>query len=172
MSSLIHVFLCCFPADVMDSTPGSSVCISLLHPSPVMELPLSTPPSSPHQFTTKTTSPPPYKLVFGQTKPVSPRPTSSIRSHSEKPASSSRKSADNLHKEASVDPSLNQSLESDQGLVTLTFPSTTWSSCPSLQMTTPRSASGAKLTPSPPVSRLDSHRWPVLPPISPVRGEK
>lgn len=172
---LIHGFLCCFPADVTDSTPDGSICISL-HPSPVMELSLSSPPagSSPNQATTKTTTPQPYKLVFGQTKSFSPHPISSIRSHSEKPASSSKsiKTADNLHKEASIDPGLHQSLESDQGLVTLTFPSTTWSSCPSPQMTTPRSASGAKLTPSPPVSRLDSHRWPVLPPVSPVRGEK
>lgn len=158
-----------FPADATDSTPDVRIS---LHPSPVMELPPSPLPagSSPHQSSTKTTTPPHCELVFGQTKAFSPR----VDSHSEKPASSSksRKSTANPHKAAAVDPGLNPSSDSDQGLVTLTFPSTTWSSCPSPQMTTPRSAPGAQLTPSPPVSRLDSHRWPVLPPISPVRGEE
>lgn len=177
LSEITQSFLCPFAANVTDSDPEGSFCVSPLHPSPVMELPLSPSPagSKPHQSTTKTTTPPPYKPVFGQTKPSpSPRPISSICSHSDKPVSSSRsiKTAENLHKDASIDPGLNPSIDSDHGLVTLTFPSTTWSSCPSPQRTTPRSASGAKLTPSPPVSRLESHRWPVLPLISPVRGEK
>ncbi|XP_075886056.1 uncharacterized protein LOC142890713 isoform X2 [Nelusetta ayraudi] len=47
----------------------------------------------------------------------------------------------------------------------LTFPSTTWSSCPS-----PQSSTAPNLSPGGPAARLESLRWPVLPSISPVRG--
>ncbi|KAM7367245.1 hypothetical protein PAMP_015160 [Pampus punctatissimus] len=156
-------------SDIRDLEPEGSVCFSPLHPSLVMQSPLpSNPPavSSPQQ-STSTTTPPLSELLVGQTKPLSPRPTSNIHPHSKKPASS-RKSTKNLLHDASVDPDPNPSLDSDHGLLTLAFPSTTWSSCPSLQKTTYCSGSGAKLTPSPP--QLESHHWPVLPPISPVKG--
>ncbi|XP_042258493.1 uncharacterized protein LOC121890373 isoform X2 [Thunnus maccoyii] len=156
-------------ADIRDLDPEGSVCFSPLQPSPVMQSPLaSSPPagSNPHQ-STSTTTPPPCELLFSQTKPLSPRPTSSIRPCSDKPVSS-RRSTKNLIQDTSIDPGLNPSLDSDHGLVTLAFPSTTWSSCPSPQRTTYRSGSVAKLTSSPP--QLESHRWPVLPPISPVKG--
>eukprot|EP00064_Thunnus_orientalis_P021719 superscaffoldBa00006787_g21887 len=157
-------------ADIRDLDPEGSVCFSPLQPSPVMQSPLaSSPPaeSNPHQ-STSTTTPPPCELLFSQTKPLSPRPTSSIRPRSDKPVSS-RRSTKNLIQDTSIDPGLNPSLDSDHGLVTLAFPSTTWSSCPSPQRTTYRSGSVAKLTSSPP--QLESHRWPVLPPISPVKVE-
>ncbi|XP_067438024.1 uncharacterized protein [Thunnus thynnus] len=156
-------------ADIRDLDPEGSVCFSPLQPSPVMQSPLaSSPPAgiNPHQ-STSTTTPPPCEVLLGQTKPLSPRPTSSIRPRSDKPVSS-RRSTKNLIQDTSIDPGLNPSLDSDHGLVTLAFPSTTWSSCPSPQRTTYRSGSVAKLTSSPP--QLESHRWPVLPPISPVKG--
>ncbi|XP_026183221.1 uncharacterized protein LOC113142419 isoform X2 [Mastacembelus armatus] len=157
----------------IDSDAESSACFSPLSPSPVMELAQASPASgsNPHQSTTKTTNPLFLKPLCGQTKPLSPRPPSSIPPHSDKPMSSneSTKAAENDHQDSSIDPGLNPPPDSDHGLVTLTFPSTTWSSCPSSQRTTPRSRSGVKLTRSL-VSRLESHRWPVLPPISPVRG--
>ncbi|XP_055368105.1 uncharacterized protein LOC114861695 isoform X2 [Betta splendens] len=150
---------------VTDTDPEGSVCLSPLHLSSVMELPLSASPAgpTPHGSTTSTTTHPPYEPDSRQTKAFSPRPTSSIQSHSHKPLSSSRSSkpAEKLPHDASTDPALNLSLPSDHGLVTLTFTPTTWSSCPSPQRSTP---------PSPPLSGLESQRWPVLPPISPVRG--
>lgn len=124
--------------------------------------------SNPHQSTCATT-PPFCELLLGQTTPLSPRPTSSVRPHSEKPVSSHR-STRSLLQDASIDPTLNASLDSNRGFITPAFPSTTWSSCPSPQRTTYRSGSGVKLTPSPP--QLEVHRWSVLPPISPVKGEK
>ncbi|XP_031653322.1 uncharacterized protein LOC109896663 isoform X2 [Oncorhynchus kisutch] len=70
------------------------------------------------------------------------------------------------------DPSLDPNLDP----TTLAFPSDTWQSCPSPQCkitTRPGSGLGSGLTSSPVVvERQDwtSHRWSVLPPISPVRG--
>ncbi|XP_062300216.1 uncharacterized protein LOC134004836 [Scomber scombrus] len=156
-------------ADIRDLDQEGSVCFSPLHPSQVMQSPLASYPaarSNPHQSKSKTT-PPLCDLLLGQTTPLSPRPTSSVRPHSEKPASS-RKSTKSLLQDAFIDPGLNPSLDSNRCLVTPAFPSATWSSCPSPQRTTYRSGSGAKLTFSPP--QLESHRWSVLPPISPVRG--
>ncbi|KAM9704837.1 uncharacterized protein ACNS7B_001264 isoform 1-T1 [Menidia menidia] len=103
---------------------------------------------------------------------VSPNPPmTSLRHKSEKPVSSrSRNTAENLQPDLPADPSLKLSLFRDQGGATLAFPSTSWSSCPSPQRSGQRSDSGPVLTPSPPTSRLESRRWPVLPPISPVRG--
>ncbi|XP_034433795.1 uncharacterized protein LOC117757120 isoform X2 [Hippoglossus hippoglossus] len=149
-----------------DSDPED--CISAPQPSPVTSplLP-SLPPagSNPHQPSMN--NPPVCEPLFGQTKPLSSRPTSRLHPNSDKPLSS-RQSTKSLPGDAFVD--LHPSSDSDRGLVTLAFPSATWSSCPSPQTTTPRSGSAAGLTPSPPLSRLESHRWPVLPPISPVRG--
>lgn len=171
LNEVTIIFLCLFTADIRDLDLEGSVGFSPLHPSPVMQSPLASYPaarSSPHQSTSRTT-PPLCDLLLGQTTPLSPRPTSSVRPHSEKPASS-HKSTNTLLQDASVDPGLNLSLDSNRCLVTPAFPSATWSSCPSPQRTTYRSGSGAKLTSSPP--QLESHRWSVLPPISPVRGEK
>ncbi|XP_018552775.2 uncharacterized protein LOC108897564 [Lates calcarifer] len=163
-------------ADIRGSGSEGSGCFSPPQPSPVMPSPLASYPparSSLHQSSMNTTTNPPlYLPLFGQTQPLPPRPTSGPHLNSDKPLSSgkSTKTAEHPHQDAFIDPGLNLSLESDHGLVTLAFPSATWSSCPSPQRTTPYSGSGAKLTPSPPASRLESHRWPVLPPISPVRG--
>lgn len=179
-----YFFFCLSAADLMVSAdPEGYVSLSPSHPSPLMQLPLaSSPPeeSDLHQSFKKNTTadstatPVFYEPLFGQTKPFSPRPIPAIHCNSEKPQSSKRstKIPQNIHLEAFVAPAdLNTSLDSNQG-ATLAFPSTTWSSCPSPQRTTPHSGSLAKLTPSPPMSRMESHRWPVLPPISPVRGEK
>ncbi|XP_029597821.1 flocculation protein FLO11 isoform X3 [Salmo trutta] len=64
-------------------------------------------------------------------------------------------------------------LEPNPDPTTLAFPSDTWQACPSPQCRiTPRPGLGSGLTSSPVVvERQDwtSHRWSVLPPISPVR---
>ncbi|XP_032361514.1 histone-lysine N-methyltransferase 2D [Etheostoma spectabile] len=163
-------------AEMRDSDPEGISCFSPLKPSPVMESPVASYPparSNPRPSSVNATATPPlYEPLFGQTKPLSPRPKSVILTKSDEPLSrcESTKTPENLHQDASIDPDLHPSLDSDHGLITLAFPSATWSSCPSPQMTTPRSGSEPKLTPSASVTRLESHRWPVLPPISPVRG--
>lgn len=159
--------------DIMNSEdPEGGACSSPLQPRPVMQSPLASPPlegSIPgRSATNSTTTPAIYEPVFGQTKPLSPRPTSGVLPQSDKPLSIGHESTENLHRDASLDPALNPSLD----LLTVAFPSATWSSCPSPEETTPRSGSGLKLTPSASLTRLESHHWPVLPPISPVRGEK
>ncbi|XP_035536539.1 mucin-5AC-like [Morone saxatilis] len=154
-------------ADIRDLE--GSICSSPLRPSP----PYSPAGSNPRRSSANTaTTPQLYEPLFGQIKPLSTRPTSAVLPQSDKPMSrlESSKTAENLHQDASLDPALNPSLDSDHGVITLPFPSATWSSCPSPQRTTPRSGSGPKLTPSASVTQLESHRWPVLPPISPVRG--
>ncbi|XP_037615723.1 uncharacterized protein LOC119482364 isoform X4 [Sebastes umbrosus] len=155
-------------ADIRD--PEGSVCFSPLQPqSPSASY--SPAGSNLRQSSTNaTTTPPLYEPIFCQTKPLSPRPMSGVLPPSDKPLSrcKSTKTREDLHPDASVDAGHHPSLDSDHGLVTLAFPSATWSSCPSPQRSTPRSGSGPKLTPS--ASRLESHRWSVLPPISPVRG--
>ncbi|XP_051248795.1 uncharacterized protein LOC127359114 [Dicentrarchus labrax] len=146
-----------------------SICSSPLRPSP----PYPPAGSNPRRSSANTaTTPQLYEPLFGQIKPLSTRPTSAVLPQSDKPMSrlESSKTAEYLHQDTSLDPALNPSLDSDHGLITLAFPSTTWSSCPSPQRTTPRSGSGPKLTPSASVTQLESHRWSVLPPISPVRG--
>ncbi|CAB1456109.1 unnamed protein product [Pleuronectes platessa] len=127
----------------------------------------SLPPSGPDPHQPPLNNPPVREPLSGQTTPLSSRPTSRLHLNSDKPLSS-RQSTQSLPGEASLD--LPPSSDSDRGLVTPAFPSATWSSCPSPRTTTPRSGSAAGLSPSPPLSRLESHRWPVLPPISPVRG--
>ncbi|CAG04162.1 unnamed protein product [Tetraodon nigroviridis] len=79
-------------------------------------------------------------------------------------------SPENLPAEASAGPVSGPFSDSDPCLATLAFPSTTWSSCPSPERTTPRSGSGAGLSPSASAAGPDPHRWPLLPPISPVKG--
>ncbi|XP_047431524.1 uncharacterized protein LOC125000172 [Mugil cephalus] len=118
---------------------------------------------------TSAITPPVYEQVFGQTQPLSSPPATGVRLISDKPLSSrSTKPTEDLHLKASVDPIPNPSLDSDEACAMLAFPSGAWS------WTTPRSGSGANLTPSPPpppsLSRPEPRRWPVLPPISPVRG--
>ncbi|KAM6961588.1 uncharacterized protein LKV04_020608 [Tautogolabrus adspersus] len=108
----------------------------------------------------------PRSAMLSPTAPYSPAGSNSCQSAMNTTTTS------NLHEPAaSTDPALNPYLDSDPGLVTLAYPSATWSSCPSpLRTTPPRSGSRPKLTPTASVTRLESHRWPVLPPISPVRG--
>lgn len=163
---------------MISADPEDDVSLSPAQPSPLKQLPMvsSSPPGSDLHHSLKDKTPTTTTSVPSdpQTKPFSPRPLSAIHLNSDKPQRSNRsaKVPRNVHLEASVAPGdLNLSLDSDQGAA-LAFPSTTWSSCPSQQRTTPRSGSAAKLTPSPSVSRLESHSWPVLPPISPARGEK
>nr|XP_046235015.1 uncharacterized protein LOC124053670 isoform X2 [Scatophagus argus] len=159
--------------DSEDPDRAGGPCLSPLQPRPVMRSALAPAGSSLRQSPINTATPPAlYEPVFGQTEPISPQPTSGVFPQSDKPASrcESTKITQNLHQDASVDPGLNPSLDSDHGFITLAFPSTTWSSCPSPQRTTARSGSGPKLTPSTSVTWLESHHWPVLPPISPVRG--
>ena len=109
--------------------------------------------------------------LCSQPEPLSPRTSSAVLPQVDKPLIR-HDSANDVHQEASLDPVPNPSFDSDHGLTTLAFPSTTWSSCPSPRRTTSCSGSGPNLTPSAPVTRLESQHWPVLPPISPVRGEK
>lgn len=143
--------------------------------SPLMHSPLaSRPPSGSDPRRSSpcvSTTPALCEPLFEQPEPVLSRPTSGVPPHSDK-LKSRCESANNLPRDVSADPAPNPSLGSDHGLVPLAFPSTTWSSCPSLQRTTPCSGSGPNLPPSASVARLESQRWPVLPPISPVRGEK
>lgn len=161
------IFLSRLAADI--GHPEGGTCFSPLQPCPVTQTPLaSCPPtgSSPRGSPMSIADPP------ARVEPLSPRPASGILSQADKPVSRGRESANHLHQEASAAPVPNRSLDSNHGLITLAFPSTTWSSCPSPRRTTPRSGSEPNLTPSASVTRPGSHRWPVLPPISPVRGEK
>ncbi|XP_069556289.1 uncharacterized protein [Brachyistius frenatus] len=176
-------------ADIGDSDPEGSVCLSPPQPSPVEQSPLTshppaasnlhqsfnnttTPTSASTSTSISTSTPPLYEPPSGQTEPLSPRPTPAVSLNSDGPLSSSQTTdaAENLHPEKPVDSGIDPSLDSHRGGATPAFPSATWSSCPSPLWTARRSGSGAKLTPSPPASRLESHRWPVLPPISPIRG--
>ncbi|XP_030296066.1 nascent polypeptide-associated complex subunit alpha, muscle-specific form-like isoform X2 [Sparus aurata] len=163
-------------SDIRDSDQEGRPGLSSLQCSGVIQSPLAScppPGSNPRRSSTNTTTPPVLcEPLLGQTKPLSPRPTSDVPPQTDITQSrrESTKTTENLNKGASLDPGLNPSSDSDRGPITLAFPSTTWSSCPSPQRTTPRSGSGPKLTPSASVTRLESHRWPVLPPISPVRG--
>lgn len=159
----------------MDTDTEGVACFSSLKGSPMIHSPLascSLAGSNPCQSSTNIqTIPALSEQIFGQLKPLSPRPTSGVLSPSNK-SEIRHESAKYLPKDTFVDPVSNLSLDSDHGLTTLAFPSTTWSSCPSPQRTTPQSGSGPKLTPPDSVARLESHHWPVLPPISSVRGEK
>lgn len=169
------IFFCLFAEDIEDSDLKDTSCLSPLQPSPVLQLPSSSPPTSLnlHQsFKNNTvTTPPLYEAVFGQTKFLSPQLVQGVHSNSDNPLSSSRctNPAENIQPDTTMAAGLNPS---DQAHPSLALPSATWSSCPSPQRSTLHSGSGAKLTPSSAVSRLESQRWPILPPISPVRGEK
>ncbi|XP_065807649.1 uncharacterized protein [Labrus bergylta] len=153
----------------------ASVCLSPLHPRSAMSSPSA--PNSPAGFTPRqsamntTATSKLYEPETDSCKPVLSRSASVVNSQTSKPPSRCESLTENQHQAASTDPALNPHLDSDPGLVTLAFPSATWSSCPSpLGSTPPSSGSGPKLTPTASVTRLESHRWPVLPPISPVRG--
>lgn len=138
--------------------------MSPLHPSPVMELRASS-----HRSSTQTSTPPLYTPISGQTPPVSPPLASVLQTSSDEPESRiiSLQTSQDLPHAASLGPGLGPSLDPGRGLVMLGFPSTSWSSCPS----SPTTSSVAQRTLSPAASRLGSRCWPVLPPISPVRGE-
>lgn len=162
------ISLCRLAADIRDSDPEGRACFSPLLPCPVMQSPLA---SCPPTGSSRRGSSMNITASPARFEPLPPRPASGVLSQADKPPSKGE-SANNLHQDASGAPVPNPPLDSDRGLITLAFPSTTWSSCPSSQRTTLRSGSGPNLTPSASVTRLESHRWPVLPPISPVRGEK
>ncbi|CAJ1054513.1 uncharacterized protein LOC122871396 isoform X4 [Xyrichtys novacula] len=151
-------------SDVIDSEPGGSVGLSPLHPHSASSLPVR---SNPHQSAMSTTATPPLcEPLPGLQRSPSP-PSTFLVDPETFSRCESAKTTENQHQAASTDPAF----DSDLGPVTLAFPSATWSSCPSPPKTTPlRSDSGPKLAPSASLTQLESHRWPVLPPISPVRG--
>nr|XP_054595771.1 uncharacterized protein LOC107386787 isoform X1 [Nothobranchius furzeri] len=133
-----------------------------------------TPTYSHHEepINTSTSTPSPTDQLCDQPTPCSVRQqTPAIQPGSDKPLSSrkSTRTTKNVDLNTSTEPSCNQTLSSDRSCATSAFPSTAWSSS-----TSPRAASCsallATMTPAPPSSRLESRRWPVLPPISPVRG--
>ncbi|XP_034019800.1 uncharacterized protein LOC117504435 [Thalassophryne amazonica] len=106
---------------------------------------------------------PPVELLPVQTSPVSPPQSPSDIHHPAHTSVTGLKSANpagSLQRDASVRQGQDSSLICDQYPVNLVSSSTS-----------PRSGSGAQVASSPSSSRLEwSQRWPVLPPISPVRG--
>lgn len=157
--------------------PDGRARLTPLQPHPLMGWTSASHPSAVknprHSASKATPTPELIEPHAGQAKLLSPRPTSGFRPRSDEPlrGPKSTKTTENLQ-DTQVEPALNPSQDSNRGPVALTFPSATWSSCPSPQRTTPLSGSGPKLTSSASAARLESLRWPVLPPISPVSGEK
>ncbi|XP_034529478.1 pollen-specific leucine-rich repeat extensin-like protein 2 isoform X3 [Notolabrus celidotus] len=151
-------------SDFRDSDPEGSVCLSPLCPRSVMQ--------SPSALTMRATTTSPLcerpSRPDEPDEPLSPRLTSGVLPQPDEP---SAELTESHHRAASTDPAFNPCTDSNPGLTALAFPSATWSSCPSPQRTTPpRPDSRQKLTPSVSLTPLESHRWSVLPPISPVRG--
>lgn len=150
----------------MDSE--GSRCLSQLRPSSVLLSALDS-------CSSETTSPL-NQLLPAQDKPLTSDSISDILPQSNPDLNSGEhtKTKEDLHQVATIVPGLDLPSDPVHGLVALPSPSSTWSSCPSPQQSTARSGSAAKLTPSPSAGQQEwlSHRWPVLPPISPVRGEK
>lgn len=159
----------CLPADIGDLDPKGAVRLCPpLQPLPALRPSLTSSPGaeSIRQRAASRAVPPTEELRSGRTEP---RPDSSaVHLLSDDPANVCE--SENLLLDASTDP--HPPSESEPGLALLAYPSATWSSCPSLQRTSRWSGSGPDLPPSPPQGQLDPHRWPVLPPISPVKGEK
>ncbi|XP_041637040.1 uncharacterized protein LOC121505638 [Cheilinus undulatus] len=153
---------------IRDSDLEGSACVSPLHP-PVIKSPSAG--SKSHRSSMKTMASPPFnKPLSDQVRSISSYPESECKPPSR---CGSTTKTENHHQAASKELALNPHPDSDPGLVMFAFPSTTWSSCPSPQRTTsarPRSASGPKLTPPASVTRPECQHWPVLPPISPIRG--
>ncbi|XP_076015855.1 uncharacterized protein LOC143008132 [Genypterus blacodes] len=116
---------------------------------------------------------PPLQPLPVRTKPLSRSPDSGVRPHgaSRQPQCDGRHTASSrdVQRDASTGCASAPSSEVDHGLAPASSPSATWSSCPSPQRTV-RSEEGP--SPSSTTGRLKwvSERWPVLPPISPVRG--
>ncbi|MED6275346.1 hypothetical protein CHARACLAT_025644, partial [Characodon lateralis] len=135
-------------ADTLDSYPQRSVGASPSELSPVMQSPVTS-------FT-------PTEITLQQPLKNSP----CAKSTSDKPQRRKRmtKTTGSINLDTSTECVTNLSLSADEEMNKHVFP------CRSPLGTIPGLQSGAKLTPSPPPSRLDSHRWPVLPPISPNRG--
>ncbi|XP_037837031.1 flocculation protein FLO11 isoform X2 [Kryptolebias marmoratus] len=167
-------------ADIMGSDLQGSV-VSLHQLSPVMQLPQASlgPTALNHEGsfknTASTSTPPLCKSFCDQPKLCSPCPVPSNQPNSDKSLSSRRssKSAENTNPNTSTDLVFSHFLSPDEEGATLEFPSINSSSRLRPLRTSPRSGLEAveeKLTPSLPQSRLELHRWPVLPPISPVRG--
>lgn len=102
--------------------------------------------------------------VFGPEAALSPLLTPSNLPPSDQPPIRSG-SAEIYRRAAFTDPQDVTGSASNPALITSALHSDTWSSCP-----TPPT-SGPKLSPSASMSRLESQRWSVLPPISPVRGK-
>lgn len=170
----------CLFTEYVKSDPHGSLGFSLHQLSPVMQLPQAyLSPSEltregPFKKTSSTSIPPLCKSLCDQPNLCSPCPVPTNQTNSDKPLSSRRssKTAENINPDTSTDASFSQFPFPDEEHATLEFPSITLSPRLSPLRTSPRSGLGAKLTPSPPQSRLESHRWPILPPISPVRGER
>ncbi|XP_074554879.1 uncharacterized protein LOC141810914 [Halichoeres trimaculatus] len=151
---------------------GGSVFLSPLRPRSVMLSPsASNTPSTtnPNQTTLTPAAATPFcEGGFRPEYALSPRPTSGVLHQSDR-AQRRRERAEMTEvypRASSTDPVVNAHTDSNPGLFASAFHSATWSSCP----TPPRSGSGPKLSPSTSLSRLESHHWPVLPPISPSRG--
>lgn len=172
------LFVCLFTENV-ESDPQGSVGFSLHQLSPVMQLPQTS--SSPSELnhegsfkkTSSTSTPALCKSLCDQPELCSPCPVPTSQPNSDKPLSSRRssKTAEHSNPDTSTDVSFSQFPFPDEERATLEFPSIPLSSQLNPLRTSPRSV-GAKLTPSPTQSRLELHSWPVLPPISPVRGER
>ncbi|MEQ2310761.1 hypothetical protein AMECASPLE_012522 [Ameca splendens] len=160
-------------ADTLDSYPERSVGASPSELSPMMQSPVTsfTPTELTLQqplknSTCKSASSLPEKLSDEFRRACSPVSAPGAKSTSDKPQSTKRmtKTAGSINLDTSTECVTNLSLSADEELNKRVFP------CRSPLGTIPGLQSGAKLTPCPPPSRLDSHRWPVLPPISPNRG--
>lgn len=95
-----------------------------------------------------------------------PARTRSLQPESAVQALSRSQSGQRLHQDT-PSRTLAESSSGGRPVLPVTFPSTTWSSCPS-----PQSSMSPNLSPSGPAARLESLRWPVLPSISPIRGGK
>ncbi|XP_014855266.1 PREDICTED: hyphal wall protein 1-like isoform X2 [Poecilia mexicana] len=150
-------------ADFLDSRPETSVGSSTSDLPPVIQSPLaSSSPTEPtfkqplKKSTYRSTSSLPEKTSDEFHQPRSPNPAPVAKSASDKPQSIKQTTevTENIDQETLKEDVTSLSLDKELNELRLA----------------PRSGSGPKLSPSPPPSRLDSQRWPVLPPISPKRG--
>ncbi|XP_023205683.1 uncharacterized protein LOC111611801 [Xiphophorus maculatus] len=150
-------------ADFLDSRPETSVGSSTSDLPPVIQSSLAS--SSPTESTFKQ---PLKKSTYRSTsslqektsdefhQPRYPNPAPVAKSTSDEPQSIKQMTevTENINQETSKEDVT--SLSPDKEL--------------NERRSVPRSGSGPKLSPTPPPSQLDSHHWPVLPPISPKRG--
>lgn len=174
------LLICLFSPDVLDSDPERSLGFSFHQLSPVLQLPQAslTPTELSHGRSFKSISSTPTrphcKSPCDQSVRCSPCPEPIDRPDSEKLLSIRRssKTAENVKPDTSTDLAFSQFLFPDRECAMLELSPVTSSPRLSPLRTSPRSASGAKLTPASPPYWLESQRWPVLPPISPVGGER